>query len=285
MDPLRYLRVGVDPHAEARKLARSLREGGFQIVERIRGRTLSAVGARHPDGDSAVRVVTARGIALALDGGKAPQPRGEVWLVGIEALDGGGERPPYDLDGDGREEIALGARRSEGERACIALVRVGARGRVVEVGTGGPELPQKGCIVDVRDVGAGAAPEALMRIELGGLAMQGRVPAVTIPLAGRDGRWRPARAAGFAGYWRAQREGRRAALREARDALSVPWAHRIGVELAALARFRGRDRSVQVSRFDAALRGLVLSESEAVRLRRSREHIAAGWPASSAQDP
>jgi hypothetical protein len=74
---------------------------------------------------------------------------------------------------------------------------------------------------------------------------------------------------------------RRATLADARRALDVPAAYRAAVELSALARVAGQAVAAQVEAFDDALRGLVLSEGEAVRVRETRRWIRSGW----ASDP
>jgi hypothetical protein len=69
-----------------------------------------------------------------------------------------------------------------------------------------------------------------------------------------------------------------AALEEARRRVDVEAAYRRAVELAALARERGASTNRQVTAFDEALSGLVLSEAQARGIAAARAHIADGWP-------
>ena len=63
-----FLVLGVDPDAEARALTRQLEKNGFFVVRRVRGQNFSALGfSDAQDVPQKVRVITRRGIALALD--------------------------------------------------------------------------------------------------------------------------------------------------------------------------------------------------------------------------
>jgi hypothetical protein len=117
----RYLVLGVDPDAETDALARQLEASGFRIVERLRGRNFSALGAAGPDGLPAkVRVVTARGIALALD----PGARGHGQPVQRYALLPPPSDETHDADGDGFEEVFVHVLPDTGEPPCIQVYRV-----------------------------------------------------------------------------------------------------------------------------------------------------------------
>src|SRR5690606_38914637 len=93
-----FLQVGVDPHEEARAVERSLAEGGFRVRARTEGRTFVALALENEErGETAVRVVTRRGIGLAIDvpGEQSAQPVGVVMSGSDDA----------DLDRNGLEEV------------------------------------------------------------------------------------------------------------------------------------------------------------------------------------
>jgi hypothetical protein len=265
------LQVGAQPERESEAVADGLEAHGFELVRREMGPGVVAMGfRRRADGASAVRIVTSQGIAFALQAPRVrPPPADKVAL----SRRGGA---PRDLDGDGRPElfVAIG----QGGRTCHALLRVLPNGRVREVGLALDFAAE--CIHAVRDVGAGPEPEAIAQVTLRppwpGLAVSLRVP-----LRGREGHWRPAADTGLPSFYQAQRAMRRATLADARRALDVPAAYRAAVELSALARVAGQAVAAQVEAFDDALRGLVLSEGEAVRVRETRRWIRSGW----ASDP
>jgi hypothetical protein len=143
-DDEKYLVFGVDPDAEANALVRELQAQGFTVEPRLRGEHFSALGLIRPDLSSAgVRVITARGIALALDH-VPPSIFQEEVRYQLRA-------PPYpdthDADGDGFEEVFVEITRGSGARArsCIAIYRVrdsgfidGVDGRKFSIGSPPP---------------------------------------------------------------------------------------------------------------------------------------------------
>ena len=96
--------IGVDPDAEANAVVKQLEAHGYYEVRRLRGQAFTALGFAPLKGDARdgrVRVVTARGIALALDS-QAPTlltPGRFVALLDYPYRD------TRDFDRDGREEI------------------------------------------------------------------------------------------------------------------------------------------------------------------------------------
>jgi hypothetical protein len=130
----RYLVVGVDPDAETDALARQLEASGFRIVQRLRGRHFGALGAASADGTAAkVRVVTGRGIALALDPDERDLARPAIRYALLP--------PPssetHDPDGDGFEEVFVHVLPEAGEAPCIRVYRVLDSGFVDPVAGGG----------------------------------------------------------------------------------------------------------------------------------------------------
>ena len=129
----RFLVVGVDPDAEADALARALESSGFRVVQRLRGQHFRALGAVDASGAAVkVRVVTARGIALALDPtlARAGQPALRYALLPPPS------RETHDADGDGFEEVFV-HELAEGAAPCILVYRVRDSGFVDPAVQGG----------------------------------------------------------------------------------------------------------------------------------------------------
>jgi hypothetical protein len=131
----RFLVLGVDADAEADELAGQLEASGFRVLQRLRGRNFSALGVAGTDGASAkVRVVTGRGIALALDPttGNHAQPAVRYALLAPPSPE------THDADGDGFEEVFVQmSSAAAGAAPCILVYRVRDSGFVDPVAGGG----------------------------------------------------------------------------------------------------------------------------------------------------
>ena len=117
-DPLDYLRVGADFEAEADAFAEQVRSEGWTVERVQRGRTFAALQA-HEEERALVRVWSRRGLVVAID---APAP--EHWRRDVLLA------PPTeatDLDGDGFEELVIGATDDAVGRTCFAIVRIEPR--------------------------------------------------------------------------------------------------------------------------------------------------------------
>ena len=108
-DPLDYLRLGVDPRAEAEAIIQDLRADGFQIDRRIDEHDFVAFDARRGP-DPTVRVVTSPGPASSIQVPDAPWPE-RPWVA--LAPD-----PRPDFDRDGRHDVVVAIRARE--RTCLA---------------------------------------------------------------------------------------------------------------------------------------------------------------------
>ena len=115
-DPTVYLRVGLDPAQEAAALRARFAEDGFTLRARVEAPGVSAF-AMGREGETLVRVITERGVALAVSAPTEGLDRAEVGLLEVE---------PSDPDGDGRPEVALYAVDVAAARRCVALLRVEA---------------------------------------------------------------------------------------------------------------------------------------------------------------
>jgi hypothetical protein len=112
--------VGVDRDAEADAMVREYEAAGSKLTLRLRGEHFSALGFTRKDGLGAVRVLTGRGIALALDSkaGTALTQGARYALLG----------PPFtqthDADGDRFEEVFVQLYPDAPSEPCVLVYRV-----------------------------------------------------------------------------------------------------------------------------------------------------------------
>jgi hypothetical protein len=143
----RLIVLGVDPEAEADALAGQLRARGLHEARRIRGKTFTALGfatAAENAPQSEVRVITGRGIALALEARAATvlEP-GERY-----ALLPAPYRDTLDADGDGFDELFVSRSPLPSGERCTLVYRVRDSGFVDEVTTDNYALVR---VPDVQD--------------------------------------------------------------------------------------------------------------------------------------
>jgi hypothetical protein len=126
----RFLVVGVSPDAEADAIARSLGELGYRESLRLRGRGFAALAFEDAQGLPAhVRIVTGRGIALALDVIESnPLDRGARYALIAPQTPG-----QFDADDDGVEELLVLGYTYDRMVACALAYRVDPAGAATEL--------------------------------------------------------------------------------------------------------------------------------------------------------
>jgi hypothetical protein len=260
-----WLRVGVDPAAEASALTRVLEGAGYRIERRIDTSAWIAIEARR-DERRAIRVVTARGTALALDShedhGLALR-HGEIELV----------PPAIDLDGDGRDEIVVGAR--AGDRLCLLPFRADDEGGIAPEAPDVSRLGDDVCVESFRDVGGDARPEGIAVVRARRVARE-TMPTVEAPLA-RDPSGGLRAGPPPVAWLAAERARRSAELDRALRSPDPEAVYRVAIELALLARIAGEGRDAQLEAFDGAIGRGVWTEDLAGAVRESRGFIERGW--------
>ena len=259
------LRVGVDPSAEADAIEARLYDGGYRRRVRLDGETHSSLAMEHLEtGETAVRIVTKAGLALAVEA-PADTNRSAVGILDLGALD---------LDGDGAEEVAVFAIDPARARRCIAIVRIDERWRAREVPLDTADLGGEPCIEAMDDVDGDGRPEAIVVVRYPELSM-GTPPQVALPYAAP--RWTPLPPGAARAFAREQSALRRETLATARQESDVREAYRIGVELAAIARFAGESADAQVHALRSSVEGLTLSSTVELALERVGAFIRRGW--------
>ena len=183
-DPIDYLRVGVDPRDEAQSTRRSLSREGYDVHTVVEADDVFVLNALRPrDGATAVRVVTRAGIALGLDAPDRAHPARDR-VEGLPA-----EVSGRDLLGDGNLEVLLRVDGRDRAAPCIAVVRIDAQGRAVELPLPTRRVQVGACAEEAEVIvrGDGERVVALLVVARYALASVAEVASVAIPLRGHEG--------------------------------------------------------------------------------------------------
>jgi hypothetical protein len=132
-DDERYLVVGVDPGREVDAVTGNLERAGYRIGPRFSGRHFAAIGFADAAGlPLGVRVITGRGIALALDPieGDVFTPALRHRLLEAPLIE------QHDADGDGFEEVFVERIEGPVPERCVQAFRVRDSGFVDAVSAG-----------------------------------------------------------------------------------------------------------------------------------------------------
>ncbi len=223
-DPLDYLRIGVDPRAEANAIMTDLTSHGFAIGRRIEEPDFVAFdAARGPD--STVRIITTRGTALSI---QVPDVR---WPERLWVELAGGSRP--DFDGDGRGDVVVAIR--ERDRTCLAWARVDAEGFVAEVFRASAEWGDAPCLVEID------TPRATLELDVPDAPVPGA--RVRVPVVFRTG-WLLDRSPAGQAHFKREIEARSKALEESELQGDTTAVERLRAELAWLEQLRSSDERV-----------------------------------------
>ena len=137
-DPLDYLRVGVDPSQEADAMIAELGRNGFEVGHRFDEAGYVAFDAAH-GGDTVVRVLTRRGVALSIQAPDVRWPE-RLW---VELAD----EPRLDADSDGRRDVLVLLR--ERDRVCLGWARIDDEGYAVEVVRPKESWGERPCVLEI----------------------------------------------------------------------------------------------------------------------------------------
>ncbi len=265
-----WLAVGVSPEAEADALISGFERAGYTLIERIDGAGWIAFEARRDPGLRAIRVVTSRGAALVLDSHEPDgvRPRhGRIELIPPPHPSG------HDLDGDGRDEIVVGA--WHGDQRCLLPFRIRDTGEAHPLVPVLDELGPNACVEAIRDIDENGRMEGIAVLRMSELAHD-VIPTIEAPLElDEHDRFRagppPVR------FLVEERDRRARALEEAVRNVDIRQVYRLAIELAALSRIAGNTRDAQLQTFDEAISRVVWTEDFAIEVRAAREFIENSW--------
>jgi hypothetical protein len=220
-DPLHYLRIGVDPRAEADAVIEDLRRHGFEIGRRIDELDFVAFDAvRGPD--STVRVVTSRGPSLSIQVPDARWPE-RLW---VEL----GPDPRPDFDRDGRHDVVVAIR--ERERTCLAWAQIDADGYASEVFLPRSDWGESPCVIEID----ASWPRLLLEVSVPDSPVPGA--RVQFPVKANARSWALDDSPSATARWDREIEHRKQALEEAEARGDLPTTDRLETELAWLDRLR-----------------------------------------------
>jgi hypothetical protein len=262
-DDARFLRFGVNPFDEADTLARQFEDAGSRVPLKVRGQYFSAFGVVDARGrPSAVRVVTARGVELALDSREAgPLEDALAYRLLPSPIAG-----TQDVDGDGFEEVLI--ERWEGAlgHGCIELHRVRDVGFVDPVALPDRALGEPACVESARDVDGDGKAELLFVVRLLSLGRAGaRAPELPLVLWAVEHRFEVRPPAGaLAAELLSLRQGAIELARMRGDSDSV---YRLAFELALLTALTGADAASRRAKFDQLLGDALAGSESVVRAR------------------
>lgn len=226
-DPLDYLRVGVEPSAEANAIADDLRLRGFTIGRRVDEVRYVAFDASNGI-DSTVRVVTSRGPSFSL---QVPDVRWPTWLW-VELA----PAPRPDFNRDGTADVLVSIR--ERGRACLGWVQVDAKGFVSEVFRPNPDWGQSPCVLHVDSTW----PRLILEVTVPDSPTPNT--RVRFPVRAGARSWIPDDSLAAASQWNREIELREQALEEARSRGDQSAMKRLEAELAWLERLRNAEAPV-----------------------------------------
>jgi hypothetical protein len=271
-----YLRFGVDPREEEVAVIESQKARAYRLGLRVHGQHFTALGFMDKSGrSSAVRILTVRGTAIALDS----RPEGQMQPAVTYALLAPPIADTYDADHDGFDEVFV-EQRSPG-KTCLQVYRVRDVGFVDRVVVDSRIFGQDVCARAAIDLDVDGIVELVTEVELlgfprGGASAEAR--RMFLPLWANQHQFVARAGSAAQRAWLTQERTRREAeLQQARGRLDVANCYALGIELAALAYLDGGDRDAQIAAFDRALRGLVLQPAQAAANLTARGRIYSDW--------
>lgn len=267
-----YLRFGVDPRAEADTLVQNYSQQGERLALRIVGRDFTALGFMDRSGRTTrARIVTLRGIALALD----PEPDSPLHAPARYALLASPLADTHDADGDGFEEVFIEQRTAS--QTCLFVYRVRDVGYVDRLQTRLRAFNQEHCTSAVADIDQDGRVELYADVELPGFDLP-QAPTLRLALWPDQHVFTPkGTGSQLARFVAAQQAAREIDLEQALATNDSVSARRLAVELAALTHVLGLPEQDQIAQFDRALASLQLSPAEQAWTETVREHIGSAW--------
>jgi hypothetical protein len=266
-----YLRLGLDPRAEADSMIASYRERDEPLALRIEGHDFTALGFMDRGGVSTrTRVLTARGIELALDV-ELGNPLQSTTRYRLLAPPVAGTQ---DADGDGFEEVFV--ERRTRARICLLVYRVRDVGYVDPVDTTVEAFGRSWCPSAVDDIDHDGKAELIVDVSVTGF--DERSFALRFPVFAGEHRFaRDKNPPALARFIDAERATRLLDWQRARASADGAEVGELAVELAALSHLAGETTEAQLTSFDTALAGTKLKPNERAAAQRARQRIGRDW--------
>jgi hypothetical protein len=265
------LLAGVEPSEEAERVAAHLARAGFEEAARAEvGGVIALLMVRPADGLHAVRIVTPRGVTVALEA--APEATGPDTVAAMRGTLTLDPRSGEDLDRDGRNDLLVV--RSEPGRSCWLLLAVTGAREVEALGVDPSDLDAGLCLEDLRDVNDDGTIEAIVAVRAPSLART-RMPRAELPLE-RDEAGTYRRVPPAVSFLAGETARLDAALAQARAEGNAEACYTLAIERALLLRAAGRSLEAQLGAFDDAVAETVWPEAFTSALDAARSTIAGG---------
>jgi hypothetical protein len=270
-DDAAYLRFGVDPRAEADELVKDYAGRSERLALRIMGHDFTALGFMDRAGRATrARIVTLRGIALALDPeSSAPlQPSAHYALLSPPLPD------TQDADRDGFEEVFIEKRMPE--RTCLLVYRVRDVGSVDPLETRLRAFGREHCANAVSDSDGDGRVELTVNVELLDFELP-NPPTLRLMLWPDQHRFTTGTGDQLARFVASQQAAREIELEQARATKDSATIRRLAVELAALSQVLGLPAQDQLAELDHALSAFRWSAADKAWSQAARERISKSW--------
>jgi hypothetical protein len=242
------------------------------LALRVIGHDFTALGFIDRAGRATrARIVTLRGIALALD----PEPATPLQAAARYALLAPPLPDTQDADRDGFEEVFIEERRAG--QTCVQVYRVRDVGYVDHVETRLRAFNREHCASGVAVNDQDGRAELYVDVALVDFELP-FPPTLRLVLWPVEHRFSPAGTGDqLARFVAAQQAAREIDLDQARASKDSVNARRLAVELAALSQLLGLPEQDQLAQFDRALRFIPLNAAEKAWTLAARERIARSW--------
>ncbi len=224
-DPLDYLQVGVDPRQEAAASIVDLERHGFVVGRRIEEASYVAFDAAR-NGDTTVRVITSRGVALSV---QAPDVRWPERLWVELAPD-----PRPDFNRDAQRDVVVAMR--ERDRTCLAWAEISAEGFASEVFRPRVEWGDFPCVLEIDP----SWPRLVLEVSVPDVPDA----RVQLPIKASARNWVLDRSASAAAHWDEEIARRQQTLKTFEMRGNVRGAERVRNELVWLEQLRNGQEPV-----------------------------------------
>ena len=266
------LTFGVDQKDEAAAVQASFEEAGYYLDKRIDGQRFAALSFRDAKGrPKAIRVITARGIALALDSVEATALDA---AVSYKLLEPSG---PIAADNEYSEGLLVLETRGSGE-PCVRPYAVIDNGLVLGQDLGLPDQASPVCAQQVTDRDGDGRAELVAEYRVDGLPLPVVPEVKALLFANEEGVYSMhGPQAALDTHYAAEAAQRNEKIKQLAEDHQAMEVYRLAVELALIAHLRGQDAAAQRKLLEEKFALLVKEEREPNWEKAIMARVDEGW--------